>query len=108
MKLLWARMSHMYINAMLQPFSPSQVPGSLKMNNTGFAWRSKAGVQNVAVVKSDIVQASWGCVGTFYQLRVEVKGGVQYKFNGFEEKARTPVEVSHADRSHDDRNRNSL
>lgn len=61
-----------------------QVVGVMKMNKDGIAWRSKAG-QGVTVVGSDVRSGEWRRVSRLFQLRLFVKGGVSYKFDGFKE-----------------------
>eukprot|EP01127_Copromyxa_protea_P022844 TRINITY_DN839_c0_g3_i1.p1 TRINITY_DN839_c0_g3~~TRINITY_DN839_c0_g3_i1.p1 ORF type:complete len:584 (-),score=149.66 TRINITY_DN839_c0_g3_i1:68-1708(-) len=54
------------------------------MNKDGIAWRSKGG-QGVTVVGSDVRSGEWKRVSRLFQLRLSVKGGVSYKFDGFKE-----------------------
>eukprot|EP01127_Copromyxa_protea_P022843 TRINITY_DN839_c0_g2_i1.p1 TRINITY_DN839_c0_g2~~TRINITY_DN839_c0_g2_i1.p1 ORF type:complete len:583 (-),score=149.51 TRINITY_DN839_c0_g2_i1:38-1681(-) len=54
------------------------------MNKDGIAWRSKGG-QGVTVVGSDVRSGEWKRVSRLFQLKLSVKGGVSYKFDGFKE-----------------------
>lgn len=57
------------------------------MNKDGLGWRSSGG-QSVTVVGSDLKSATWTRTGYNFQLRLGVKGGAIYKFDGFKEKVR--------------------
>jgi structure-specific recognition protein 1 len=58
--------------------------GILKMNKDGVGWKSKGG-QSVTIVRNDITGVQWVRVGNTSQLRIEVRGGSSYKFDGFRE-----------------------
>lgn len=66
-----------------------QAMGVMKMNKDGIAWRSKAG-QGVTVVGTEIRSGEWRRVSRLFQLRLVVKGGVSYKFDGFKEQVCAP------------------
>lgn len=66
-----------------------QAMGVMKMNKDGIAWRSKAG-QGVTVVGTEIRSGEWRRVSRLFQLRLVVKGGVSYKFDGFKEQVSAP------------------
>lgn len=54
------------------------------MNKNGVGWRSKAG-QNVTIVGGDILKSTWIRLARIFQLRLDVKGGSMFKFDGFNE-----------------------
>lgn len=54
------------------------------MNQNGIGWRSKGG-QSVTIVGSDISDSVWLRIARIYQLRIDLKGGVTHKFDGFNE-----------------------
>ena len=62
------------------------------MNKDGIAWRSKAG-QGVTVVGSDVRSGEWRRVSRLFQIRLFVKGGVSYKFDGFKEQVWCPFSL---------------
>jgi structure-specific recognition protein 1 len=60
------------------------VSGVFKMNRDGIAWRSKGG-QTFSIIRADINTIQWARNSRQYQLRVSVKAGANYKYDGFNE-----------------------
>eukprot|EP00029_Vermamoeba_vermiformis_P014822 TRINITY_DN993_c0_g1_i1.p1 TRINITY_DN993_c0_g1~~TRINITY_DN993_c0_g1_i1.p1 ORF type:complete len:596 (-),score=209.48 TRINITY_DN993_c0_g1_i1:85-1764(-) len=54
------------------------------MNRDGIAWRSKGG-QTFSIIRADINTIQWARNSRQYQLRVSVKAGANYKYDGFNE-----------------------
>ena len=54
------------------------------MNRDGIAWRSKGG-QTFSIIRADINTVQWARNSRQYQLRVSVKAGANYKYDGFNE-----------------------
>lgn len=62
----------------------AQSPGIMKINATGLGWKSRAG-KSVAIMGSDLIRAEWiPIMGKQFQLKLTVKGGSSFKFNGFQ------------------------
>lgn len=58
--------------------------GIMKINASGIGWKSKAG-KSVAIMGTDLVKAEWIPIGKSFQLKLTVKGGSNFKFNGFQQ-----------------------
>ncbi len=56
----------------------------MKINASGIGWKSKAG-KSVAIMGTDLVKAEWIPIGKSFQLKLTVKGGSNFKFNGFQQ-----------------------
>ncbi len=57
----------------------------MKLNANGLGWKSKNG-KSVAVMGNDLTQAQWINVGRHFQLKLTVKGGASFRFDGFKQK----------------------
>jgi structure-specific recognition protein 1 len=67
------------------------------MNKDGIGWKSKGG-QSVTIVRNDITGFQWVRVGITCQLRVEVKGGSSYKFDGFRDQVSVTLQHKKGER----------
>jgi len=56
--------------------------GILRMHTGGFGWKSKKSGQVIAISKSDLKQVEWLKIPHAYQLKLRIKGGFVYMFNG--------------------------
>jgi hypothetical protein len=56
----------------------------MKINSSGIGWKSRAG-KSVAIMGTDLVKAEWIPIGRSFQLKLTVKGGSNFKFNGFQQ-----------------------
>jgi len=54
------------------------------MNSSGIGWKSKAG-KSVAILGSDLVRAEWIPIGKLFQLKLTIRGGSNFKFNGLQQ-----------------------
>eukprot|EP00211_Chloroparvula_japonica_P003182 CAMPEP_0119150820 /NCGR_PEP_ID=MMETSP1310-20130426/45420_1 /TAXON_ID=464262 /ORGANISM="Genus nov. species nov., Strain RCC2339" /LENGTH=534 /DNA_ID=CAMNT_0007143045 /DNA_START=40 /DNA_END=1641 /DNA_ORIENTATION=+ len=63
----------------------STAPGILKISEFGLGWKSSASGQKLGVEKQELKKAYWVNSGDSFQLRVEIKGGAMYKFDGFQD-----------------------
>lgn len=68
--------------------------GTLRMHTGGFGWKSKKSGQVVAISKSDLKQVEWLKIPQAYQLKLRIKGGFYYMFNGLKSQARRRIAQS--------------
>ena len=64
--------------------------GILRMHTGGFGWKSKKSGQVIAISKSDLKQVEWLKIPHAYQLKLRIKGGFVYMFNGLKNQACPP------------------
>jgi hypothetical protein len=57
--------------------------GTLKVHAGGFGWKSRKTGNIISVQKADLRGVEWLKIPHAYQLKLRVKGGFVYKFNGF-------------------------
>ena len=60
------------------------------MHPGGFGWKSKKSGQVIAIPKSDLKQVEWLKIPHAYQLKLRIKGGFVYMFNGLKNQASPP------------------
>ena len=60
------------------------------MHTGGFGWKSKKSGQVIAISKGDLKQVEWLKIPHAYQLKLRIKGGFVYMFNGLKNQARPP------------------
>ena len=60
------------------------------MHTGGFGWKSKKSGQVIAIPKSDLKQVEWLKIPHAYQLKLRIKGGFVYMFNGLKNQACPP------------------
>ena len=68
--------------------------GTLRMHTGGFGWKSKKSGQVVAISKSELKQVEWPKIPQAYQLKLRIKGGFYYMFNGLKSQARRRIAQS--------------
>jgi structure-specific recognition protein 1 len=56
--------------------------GIMKINASGVGWKSKAG-RSIGVMGTDLAKADWISIGRQYQLKLTLKNGTHFKFDGF-------------------------
>ena len=62
----------------------------MRMHTGGFGWKSKKSGQVIAISKGDLKQVEWLKIPHAYQLKLRIKGGFVYMFNGLKNQARPP------------------
>ena len=67
--------------------------GTLKMHQSGFGWKSRKTGEVVAISKSDLRGLEWLKIPHAYQLKLRVKGGFVYQFNGLKSQDKETVKT---------------